>query len=164
MPYKSSSDDSLIRSLSSLLDFRNDLNHYNCNCSTSALFCFRCANTLNSGFFFFISRRSWLHLFDLCMQIKSTSKYSKCPKRVSSFFQNTFTKPVKPVIYWLDHDISSSLLADSLSIVLFPIYLQYHPDRWADPSHYRTIHFSPQHHHKTLRPCLHGVEDPGLVG
>ena len=56
MPYKSSSDDSLIRSLSSLFDFRNDLNHYNCNCSTSALFCFRCANTLNSCFF--ISRRS----------------------------------------------------------------------------------------------------------
>lgn len=49
MPYKSSANDSLIRSLSSLFDFRNDL-HYNCNCLTWALFCFRCANTLNSCF------------------------------------------------------------------------------------------------------------------
>ena len=49
--YKSSSDDCLTRSLSSLFNFRNDLN-YNCNCSTSALFCFRCANTLNSCFIF----------------------------------------------------------------------------------------------------------------
>ena len=73
-----------------------------------------------------------------------TGKYSKRPKRVSSFLTNTFTKAVKPVINWLDHDVSSSLLADSLSIVLFPIYLQYHPDGWADPSHHQTIHLSPQ--------------------
>ena len=79
-----------------------------------------------------------------------TSKYSKCPKRVSSFVQNTFTKAVKPVINWLDHDVSSSLLADSLSIVLFPIYLQYHPDGWADPSHHHTIHFSLKHLLNTL--------------
>ena len=84
------------------------------------------------------------------MQINFTSKYSKCPKRVSSFLTNTFTKTVKPVINWLDHDVISSLLADSLSIVLFTIYLQYHPDGWADPSHHQTIHFSPQHHLKTI--------------